>query len=603
MITSFSLSSVAHTKTSARGVRYFLVATILLLALGLTSGAAAQITTPQPPDETLARNAAGKKSTVHGRVIYEDTRRPLRRVQVTIYDPATSNTRHLLAWTDGRGEFQIAHVPAGKYFVMVEAPGIIRSGPYDSEERQNDMPSVMVDGTSRADVIVRVKRGGAISGKVTYADGDPAMNASIKVLRKHEGKWVTVQVGGRSNDRAVTDETGAYRVSGLSTGEYLVGANEEKWGIEMTARDDPAGGNLLNRALLATTYYDGATSLTGATILTIQAGDEQKDINIILAERPVHSVSGTVTLKSNTRPIVRARVSLKRKDESSAIASDLEDPVTNTDEQGRFTFDEVQDGNYTIAISSPSWYSRSDDLPTAQQAAQAGHRFVGKTLGVTVAGTDLADLVIEVSSGSRISGTVAVDGGRPLPAQVIVYASTDVRQATSPIRVQSDGTFTVEGVPSGPNYLRTSVPPDNKYYTKSVTVGKTDLLRGPLIVKDADDITNVRIMISPDVARLSGRVLASDGKTPQPGASVVLISTDIDQQKSMSARIFGFTNAAGSFRLSGAPGEYLAIVTRPGEFVYELSNDALRLRNPKALRLVLQAGDNGSVDIVAPSYK
>lgn len=605
MIASRSLSCVAHTKTSARGLRYFLVATILLLSPGLTSRTTGQITTQQQTDETLARNAARKKSTVHGRVIYEDTRRPLRRVQVTIYDPAAkSNTRHLVAWTDGRGEFQIADVPAGKYFVMVDAPGIIRSRPYDSKERQRDMTSVTVDGTSRSEVIVRVKRGGAISGRVTYADGDPAINASIRVLRKQEGKWESVYVGVGSNDRALADERGVYRVSGLLPGEYLVGATEEKWAIELTARDEPAGGNLLNRALLATTYYDGATGLTGATVLTIQAGDEQKDINIILAERPMHSIAGTVTLKGNTQPIVRARLSLKRKDET-APASDLEDPVTNTDEQGRFTFDEVQDGNYAITITPPQWYSRSGDAPTASQVANAGQRFVGKTLEVTVAGADLADLVIEVSSGSRISGTVAVEGGKPLPRNVLVYASTEVRQgqASSPIRVQADGTFTVEGVPSGVTHLRTSVPPDNQYYTKSVTVGKTDLLRGPLVVKEDEDITKVRIVISPDVALLSGRVLASDGKTPQPGASVVLISTDTDQQRSTNARIFGFTNADGSFRLSGAPGEYLAIVMRPGEFVYELSNDALRLRNPKAQRLVLQAGENDRVDIVAPSDK
>lgn len=617
MIASRSLACVAQTKTSVRGLRYFLVATILLLSPGLTSSITAQTTIQQQRDETLARqpgspsgqpawggSAAQKKSTVHGRVIYDDTRRPLRRVQVMIYDPAArSKTRHLVAWTDGRGEFQIADVPAGKYFVVVDAPGIIRSGPYDSEERQKDMTSVTVDGTSSSEVIVRVKRGGAISGRVTYPDGDPAINASMRVLRKREGKWVPVHVGAGSNDRALTDERGVYRVSGLLPGEYLVGATEEKWGIELTARDEPGGGNMLNRALLAPTYHDGATSLTGATVLTIQAGDEQKDINITLADRPVHSISGTVTLKDNTRPIARARISLRRKDETTA-ASDLEEPVTNTDEQGRFTFDEVLDGNYAITITPPRLYPRSEDLSTASQMADAGQRFVGKTLEVNVAGADLADLVIEVYSGIRVSGTVAVEGGKPLPRNVMVYATAEVRQAQPPsIRVQADGTFSLDGVPSGVTHLRTSVPPDNQYYTKSVTVGKTDLLRGPLVVKEDEDITNVRIVISPDVALLSGRVLASDGKTPQPGASVLLISTDIDQQKSMGARIFGSTNADGSFRLRGAPGEYLAIVMRPGEFVYELSNDALRLRNPKAQRLVLQAGENDRVDIVAPSDK
>ena len=104
-------------------------------------------------------------------------------------------------------------------------------------------------------------------------------------------------------------------------------------------------------------------------------------------------------------------------------------------------------------------------------------------------------------------------------------------------------------------------------------------------------------MISPDVAVLSGRALAPDGKTPQSGVTVILIPTDSEQQKSTS-RIFGFTNADGSFRVSGAPGEYLVIIMKAGESPYQLSNEALRLRSPNAQRIVLQAGEN-SADIVA----
>jgi hypothetical protein len=499
MIISRSSSHVAH-KISAGDLFYYLLATVLLLTPGLTSSTTAQITTPQQTDDALARTVR-TQSTVRGRVIYDDTRRPLRRGQVTIYDPAAkSNTRHFIAWTDGRGEFQIKDVPAGKYFVVVTAPGIISSGIDDSDKAQR--ASVTVDGAPRPDVVVRVKRGGAISGKVTYADGDPALNASIKILSKKDGKWppVPVYVGRGSNDRVVTDERGAYRVSGLAPGEYLVGAAEEKWGIELYARDDPDGSTLLNRALLIPTYYDGAANLTDATVLTIRAGSEETNINITLADRPVHSISGLVTLKGDNHPITRARISLKRRGEDLPYASDLEEPVTNTDVQGRFTFDEVQDGTYTITITPPHSSRREESLPvTSQSAADTSQRFVTKKLEVNMAGADLSDLNIEVSSGSRISGSVEVDGGKAMPPRVFVYAGATEGQ------VQQDSTFTVEGVPSGSLFLRTSVPPFNRYYTKSVTVGKIELLRGPLVVKEGENIDNVRIVISPDVAFLSGR--------------------------------------------------------------------------------------------------
>jgi hypothetical protein len=579
---------------------FFLVVLAFCLSVSLTLALPAQSQNPRTEDNQ-SRSSRPKQSTVRGRVIYEDTRRPLRRVQLIIWDPA-SKTRMLSydVWTDGNGEFQIVDVPAGQYFIDVSAPGIIHPGVSD-ENGAGALTTVTVDGTSTVEVVVRVKRGGAISGKVTYADGDPAINASVRIFRKREGKWT--QVIGRRSEDAITDERGIYRVSGLWPGEYVVGAAEQKWSVELNAQDKPDAPHLLNRSALGISYYDGANTMTSATLLTIQAGQEQTDINITLADRPVHSISGTVVLKGSTRAVGRARVNLKRKDEGPAVRSDLEDPVTNTDLDGHFNFTEVEDGSYTMIITSPRWISRGDDFPTATQISDAGQRFAPRKLEITVSGANLADIMIEVSSGSRISGTVTADGGKPLPATVLVYALGEVRQAdtATPIRVQTDGTFSIEGVPPGPIYLRTSIPPNGGYFTKSVTAGKRELARGPLVVREGEDVNDVRIVISPEVALLSGRVIASDGKTPVAGVTVVLISADPDQQKSTS-RLYGMTNADGTFRLSGGPGEYLAIVMGPNESDDELSNEALRTRAPKVQRIVLQAGEN-KIEIVAPPHK
>lgn len=604
MTTSYTLSYATPT-ICARVFSFVLLS--LIASVSTVSG---QVPPRQPqPEPEATRSASRKQSTVLGRVVYEDNRRPLRRVQVSMYDPASRvQRRHFMAWTDGRGEFQIKDVPAGKYFVDVSAPGVIHSNPYDSEEGQRDLTAVTVDGTSKAEVLVRARRGGAISGKVTYADGDPTINASIRILRKKEGKWVNVNVGGPSTDRILTDERGVYRVSGLSPGEYLVGAAEEKMGIELSAREISNGGNMLNRALLTTTYFDAATNLAGATVLMVSAGAEEKEINITLAEHAVHSLSGVVTLKGENRPIARARISLRRTDEESILGSNLEEPVTNTDVQGRFTFDEVQDGIYSITVSPAlDNFGMYYEFPAAQAKSDGGQSFAPKNLGITVAGADLPDITIEVSSGSRISGSVAVEGGKPLPPSVHVYpeaagAARQVQLAT-PIRVQPDGTFALEGLPSGAVYLRATVPQDNKYYTKSVTLGKLDLLREALVVKEGEDVTNVRIVISPDVAQLSGRILAPDGKSPERGVWILLLPADPNSQKLMSGRIYAITNADGGFSLSGAPGDYLAIVMRPAEAPFQLTTDALRSRTTNARRLTLQAGENTSIDIVAPKDK
>lgn len=597
-------------RPDARRLLYLFAIVVLMLIPAQTIVAAARVNTRQQKDEAGAsRSEARGQSIVRGRVIYEDTRRPVRRVGVMLYDPAAKGRRiNLMSWTDGRGEFQIKNVPAGKYFIQIEAPGIIRSGPFDSEEAQKEIATVTVDGTSKAEVVVRVKRGAAISGKVSYADGDPVLNASIILLRKKEGRWMPVFIGGRTNDHD-TDERGIYRISGLAPGEYLIGAAEEKMGIELTAQDDPEGGNVLNRALISTTYYDGATSTSAATPLQIMAGDEKTDINITLADRPVHSISGVVTLKTDNRPVSRARISLKRKDEEPDSVNYYQDPVVNSDEQGRFTVDEVLDGNYTLTVTPPQplqqRYGYGQTTAPAPAHTDATRKFAVKQLEISVTGADLMNLLIEVSSGGRISGVMTMDGGKPLPPNTFVALepSSGERRDHLSAPVQPDGSFTLEGVTSGSYYLRTFVQQTNKFYTKSVMHGRSDITREPLTVKDGEEISNVRMVISADVAQLSGRVLASDGKSPESGVGVMFISADPLEQKTMSRRMFGLTNAEGIFRVSGAPGEYLALIVRPGEDYYQLRGDALKLRAATAQRVTLQPGENTRLELVAPSAK
>ena len=577
-----------------------------VLLLTIPTGLAAQSASsgPQRAGALTSSPAPAGGSSVKGKVVYADSGRPLRRAQVTIYDPAErGRRRHLLAWTNGRGEFQIRDVPAGKYFVMVSAPGVLNSSPVAREEAQRELTSVTVDGTSQADVTVRVKRGGAISGKVTYADGDPAVNAAIRVLRQQDGRWIPVYPSGLSGDRVLTDDRGVYRVPGLPPGQYIVGAAEQKWGVELTERDDPDGGNLLNRALLTTSYHGGAMSPGGATQLGIAAGEEKEEIDITLADLRAHRLSGVVTLKADGSPVARARLSLKRSGEDPALASELEEPVANTDEQGRFTFDEVPDGGYTMAVSPPSSFARRpEDYPTGSRTG-AGRKFAPKEVEVTIAGADLLNLPVVVSGGGHISGVVRVEGGKPLPRTVLIAAEDAGGEGRggplSPVRVQPDGTFTLEGLPAGGVYLRASVPPDHKYYTKSVSLGRVDMSREPLVVKEDEGLTDVRIEISPGVAQLSGRVLASDGKSPVPGAGVLLVPADLDQQVARGRRMYGMSNADGSFRVGGAPGEYLVIVVRAADTMYQLSGEALKARAADAQRVVLQPGESKQMDLIA----
>jgi len=362
---------------------------------------------------------------------------------------------------------------------------------------------------------------------------------------------------------------------------------------------------MLNRASLPATYYAGAISPSSATILRVESGDEQTGINITLAERPSHSISGVISLRDENLPVARARVSLHRKNQDLDRASDSEDPVVNSDEEGRFVFDEVYEGAYAITVTPPQDYSFYGMGESRQPVANPARKFAAKRVELDVADSDLTDLIIEVSKGRRVSGIVTVDGGRPLPSNIFVVlelAGVENREFPAS-QTQKDGSFTVEGVPSGSYYVKAAVqPPNNEYFTKSVIHGRSDLTREPLTIKEDEDISNVRMVISRDVARLSGRVLAADGKNPEVGAAVRLVSTESVEQKAMSRGMYGVTNADGRFSVSGAPGEYFVIVARRGE-VGQWRGDELLARTAKAQRITLEPGENKGIELIIPGEK
>src|SRR5215813_2173532 len=63
--------------------------------------------------------------TVKGRVVFDDTDRPVRRAQITLIQLPDSRTAEHLSATDRGGRFVIENVPTGAYFAMVNLPGII----------------------------------------------------------------------------------------------------------------------------------------------------------------------------------------------------------------------------------------------------------------------------------------------------------------------------------------------------------------------------------------------------------------------------------------------------------------------------------------------
>jgi uncharacterized GH25 family protein len=615
----------------------------LLFALALTANISAAQTTQTETNtretvtttnavETAKQEAVKANSVVRGRAVYDDTGRPVRRARVMLLE-ANRQGPESIGMTNASGEFQIKNVPAGSYFVMVDAAGIITPLSFvDLEDADNDkvnieeikkhFEEVVVDGTNDVTVKVRARRGGAISGKVTYADGDPAINVRVNVLRKKDGRigrFIT-NLNAAMLLGIQTDDRGMYRISGLPPGEYIISASEtiDHSGDGRNLREDYLG--MSGSSSLVVTYYEGATKQSSATAIQVEAGQEQNEINVTLVERALHTLSGTVVARRDNMPLRGAQITINSKNEmsqSSSFPFSSTPTAVATDEQGRFTFNEIPDGVYTLAVEPPYTDGEGEanvEVDEEQQTPPAAptstatpkRKFTRKIQEVTVSGGDLTEVAILLSEGASVSGTMTVEGGKPLPPEaqaILIPANANPvgdGQDTKSGSIQPDGTFTIDGISAGNFYPYVMVSLSDQYYVKSATVNGADLMRDPLVVGESATISDVRVVISPDAATLSGHILTGSN-TPANGAQIVLITTDQSKWRARTSYLYASSKEDGSYSTHGAPGDYLIITLQNGEQLPAVNEAWIRSRAANAQRVTLLPREHKSLDLTAPA--
>jgi Carboxypeptidase regulatory-like domain len=648
MNTSPNVKAFAYRSSALPSRAYaFVLVSLIFCSLLLLSASGAKAQSGRAPqgrptgggsggNNSATQSAARGQSSISGRVIYEETGEPVRgaRVRITSVNGLGPMGASL---TNDRGEFRFDNLAAGEYHVVATAKDAamvnaatfavpLPSGDpqrddaaFEAARRENDFNGgsleVSVDGTHPATVEVvlpRAQKGGGISGRVLYEDGKPAPKAQVTFLNRKEmgGRMI-----GPTKLSALTDERGFYHVNGLPPGEYTVSARlQEKVYIDKQGRT--YGG------LVILTYYPSATSARAASPVHVAKDQETGDINITLVKRDTRAITGTALARASGRPLSRVQVRLRNRDDLDLpFSAGSDDRFIWTDAQGRFTFNNVLDGDYLITVGGllspppPRGISmnpneaRSNEPPRLRDSSLIYERFprpsmqglIEKQQEVTVSGADVANLMIEVSEGGRVSGRVVFEGeGQPPPR--IMIASESVageRRPGSLARLNPDSTFTMSGVPEGPLSLDVLISPPGRFYVKSITAGGVDMMREPLLIGDGIEIRDVRIVLSSDVATLKGRVLAADG-THLGGATVLLAPADQNRQRLSRGRLVGVTDSDGRFMIGAAPGEYRAVIWRgrpPSD------EEALRKLAESAPSVTLRAGERQDLELVAPDEK
>lgn len=591
-------------------MKKFLIS-ILALILLISSAEAqnANLATKETIEETPA------KSIIRGRVVYEDSGKPVRRGLIGLLDIKETFKKvenfngysssdiylNYFVLTNDDGEFEIKNVKAGDYYPFVQVPNVLnpqsinkfydRNNTISLTKLEEFFQKITADGFSEIQVLISVKRGAMVSGKVLYSDGSPVINAKVEIVRKGSKEFNEEIISVRE---MLSDDRGFYRFTELLPGEYY---------IKITEPSDHKGNNITDdsgdflRASELTTFYSNASDIKRAKFIEVNWGQEQTNVDITIPDRKLFKISGVIVTKNNQQPIKNAALKFQKIDE--AKGAKYYSNHTNTiysDEKGKWLFKDLPQGIYRIETSPPDGgKSEKTDLPKYAQSFKE----------VRIEADNLEDILIELPLESSVSGTVIVEGKKEMPSFIDIYLFDIKRKVranasyydnqgddqSKPKKTQRD--FRLGELSEG-KYLF-SVYNRGDFYVKSIKLGNTDLTVESLEIREGQEIKDIQIIFANDVGTLEGKVFESRN-IPAKITLVGLVPTDLIKQKGNNLYFSALTNAYGEFQIKAAPGEYF--ITFPKAEDRELSEeDWIKKVTKEAKRVTIKAKETIEISL------
>ncbi len=266
------------------------------------------------------------------------------------------------AGADGR--FELAGVPVGRISLRASA-GDFASGTM----RAASVAVVVEEGQKEAETEIVFEGSGALSGRVTRG-GRPLADAPVVVGSPRSGQ----SAAGR------TDDTGAYRIEGLTPGDYKAFVRADAYGM--------------GRGVSRTVKVDGETRL---------------DVDL-----PLASLSGVVVDASTKRPLSDVRVVASLDDDPAASPGSA-----TSDSNGRFSVEELEEGSYTLTLRRSGYREAQGVARAAEDGGDAGSIEMTRGDGLEVRvrdgiyGIPLRSVSVRVKDGAGAviaSAWVTLDG-------------------------------------------------------------------------------------------------------------------------------------------------------------------------------------------------
>jgi Carboxypeptidase regulatory-like domain len=500
---------------------------------------------------------------ITGRVITEDgsglpgvtvTLTPVAADRRTI--PRSSQNR---TSTDEDGNFKFTNLASLLYSVSASSAKGYAPSPAPVNERWDSVYHRI-----GANVTITMIKGGAITGRVTNAMGEPVIGVQVNaVMARGADGSANRDDGGRSD---FTDDRGVYRIYGLSPGTYVVFTRKSFQPFPSPYDND------------GPTYYPSSTRETAAEV-TVTGGGEASGVDIRYRGERGHAVSGSTSFSGEpVSPSIGVRVALTNT-VTGVVRSDA-DFFPRADGRRGFAIYGVTDGEYEI---NGRWILASNEEVIATSSRR-----------VVVKGADAGGIELKFLPMASITGKFAMEAAPGVceserkwlleEALLAIRSATKQGEAT---RAQSrtvvnslteKGEFTVYYLAADRYFLEPRLPNEN-WYVKAITAPAStsrpanargaaaqgallaDIARDGITLKAGEKITGVVATIADGAAGLSGKVISpTEGSSLPARLRIHLIPAEERAADDVLRYAEADARSDGSFLLSNlAPGKYRLI--------------------------------------------
>lgn len=526
---------------------------------------------PRDPRETPTGTAV-----IRGRVVAADTGSPIRRAQVRAFSPESRDSRG--ASTDANGRFELRDLPAGRWEVVVSKAGFVTLRFGQRRPFEAGQPIELSEGEVMARADLALPRGAAITGRIVDEFGDPVAGARVQAMRYRtmQGARQLMPTGGDN-----TDDTGAFRLYGLTPGDYYVTAHPQM-GMFANDSSDTTG--------YAATYYPGTGNVAEAQRVNVTVGQEVMGISFALTPTRTVRITGTV-IDSKGGRLSNGFVMLQDASEGMG-AMFMQRGGGRVRPDGSFIISNVTPGTYTLMVN------------TAMMGGGGGEEAESATMRLTVGNEDLSGINLVTNKGATVTGAVlaaAGSAGNLNTAGLMVMQQPPrfemMMMGMRPARVEADGTFRITGVQGSRLFRMTGLP--STWMLKAVVLNGQDITDEPLDLKGSEDIADLQILVTDRVPEVNGRVTNARGE-PTRDYTVIIFPEDSAKWGSPSRYIrSGRADQEGLFKIRALPPdvEYLALAVDYLEEGEGGDPDFLEQMKDRATRLSIGDGEIKALDL------